>query len=359
MAGADLIVVGGGIAGLAVAWEARSRGLETVVLERDALGSGASQASAGILGPAGRTCQDPALTALCWRGIRAFPDWVAALQEAAPGDPGLAIEGVVYPPEPSAEERAAALKREGEAHEWLEGGAVRERFSWLAVERALLAESEGRVHPRRLLYLLRDAVAAKGATLLEGVAGRDMEPAQGGWGVHTADGRSWLAAKVAIATGSWPGPTAPGWEPPVRPVKGQLVEVEGDPEAMPTRCLHGSAAYLALQGPGVGWIGTTLEEAGFAEGTDRATLLERVAKVAEWAPGVKGAKLGESWWGFRPGTPDDRPILGEYPALPGIFWAMGLFRNGIQLAPEVARLAGAWLEGQDTTPAEFAPGRFS
>ncbi|MCH7493200.1 FAD-dependent oxidoreductase [bacterium] len=358
MAGADLIVVGGGIAGLAVAWEARCRGLETVLLERDAIGGGASQASAGILGPAGRTGEDHALTALCWRGIRAFPAWTSALSEAAPGDPGFALKGVLYPPEPAAEERAAALRREGEPYEWLDGAILAARFPWLAVERALLAKSEGHVHPRRLLFLLRDAVAARGGRVVEGAETTTLVPTNGGWEVGATDGRSWQATKVVVATGSWQGPKALGWAPPVRPVKGQLVEVRGDPAQMPTLCLHGSAAYLAVQGPGVGWIGTTLQEAGFAQGVDRATLLERVAQITEWAPGVGKASLGESWWGFRPGTPDDRPILGERPGLPGLFFAMGLYRNGIQLAPEVARLAGLWLAGEDATPPEFLPGRF-
>lgn len=356
MAGADLLVVGGGVAGLAVAWEALGRGLSVTVLERDSVGAGASQASAGILAPAGRACADPDLNALCWEGIRAFPDWVGELTEAAPGDVGLAMDGVIYPPDDRATEREEGLAAVGEPCEWIEGPGVAAAFPWLALDRALYAPTEGRVHPRLLMFLLRDACVAAGAEVLEGTEVTSLTREGGGWSATTPAGRV-QAGAVAVAAGAWQGPDGCGWSAPVRPVKGQLIEVRGDPEEMPDRCIHGAEAYLAVQGPGVGWVGTSVEEAGFDESVDRGLLFRRIATVARWAPGLRRAEIGEAWCGFRPGTPDDRPVLGERSEEPGLFWATGLFRNGIQLAPEVGRLAGAWLAGEPPAAA-FSPARF-
>jgi glycine oxidase len=53
----------------------------------------------------------------------------------------------------------------------------------------------------------------------------------------------------------------------------------------------------------------------------------------------------ERWWGFRPCTPDEGPLLGEGP-LPGLWLACGHHRNGVLLAAITADLLGAGLSGR-------------
>ena len=81
----DIVIIGGGVAGMAIAWEAQKNGHSVLLLEKDACGGGASQASAGILSPAGKSCGDPELNRFIWQGIRMFPDWIKELRPACEG----------------------------------------------------------------------------------------------------------------------------------------------------------------------------------------------------------------------------------------------------------------------------------
>jgi glycine/D-amino acid oxidase-like deaminating enzyme len=72
-------------------------------------------------------------------------------------------------------------------------------------------------------------------------------------------------------------------------------------------------------------------------------------------PGLGSAQFEGAWSGFRPGTPDDLPILGQ---VDGVWVASGHYRNGVLLAPITGQwIADAMLEGK-ALPAAFAPGRF-
>ena len=78
-------------------------------------------------------------------------------------------------------------------------------------------------------------------------------------------------------------------------------------------------------------------------------------------PGLEDAPVVETWAGLRPGTPDERPILGPDPEVSGLFYATGHYRNGILLTPITAELVAAAVLG--AAPADafdgFAPDRFN
>jgi glycine oxidase len=72
----------------------------------------------------------------------------------------------------------------------------------------------------------------------------------------------------------------------------------------------------------------------------------------EVLPGVGELELIGAKAGLRPGTPDNRPIVGPDPELAGLIWATGHWRNGVLLAPltgdvVAGLLAGETLEGSD------------
>jgi len=64
--------------------------------------------------------------------------------------------------------------------------------------------------------------------------------------------------------------------------------------------------------------------------------------------------------GLRPGTPDDRPVIGNSRRVPGLVYATGHYRNGALLAPVTAEIVGDLIEGRETNPSldAFSPDRF-
>ncbi|MGA9860416.1 MAG: FAD-dependent oxidoreductase, partial [Solirubrobacteraceae bacterium] len=85
-AATDVVVIGGGVIGLSIAWRAAARGLGVVVLERDRAGSGTSFHAAGMLAPIAEVTpgEEPLLT-LGLRSARAYPEFLAELAEASGG----------------------------------------------------------------------------------------------------------------------------------------------------------------------------------------------------------------------------------------------------------------------------------
>src|SRR5690606_5175977 len=127
---------------------------------------------------------------------------------------------------------------------------------------------------------------------------------------------------------------------PVRPVRGQMLALH--PETLPSSyVLETPDVYLVPRDDGRLLVGATVEEAGFEGCTAAAGIGGLLAAAIAAVPELARARTGELWWGFRPGTPDGHPILGEDPEMQGLLFATGHFRNGILLAPATAQRLGA------------------
>ena len=132
-----------------------------------------------------------------------------------------------------------------------------------------------------------------------------------------------------LACGAWSSQLLPQLR--IVPVKGQMLSLQGPRQAL-RRVLFGPGTYLVSRHDGLLVVGATSEpEAGFGEGltpTGQRQLQEGLTallpEASSWPP-------MERWWGFRPCTPDQGPLLGAGP-IPGIWLACGHHRNGVLLA---------------------------
>jgi glycine oxidase len=174
-------------------------------------------------------------------------------------------------------------------------------------------------------------------------------------GVRTAAGVVECGA-VVVAAGAWSPALAPdGPGPPVRPVKGQILElrVRG---AMPepiTRVVRTPRCYLVARGDGRVVLGATMEEQGF----DTAVTADGVYRLLEAAwevvPEVGELELVEAGAGLRPGTPDNAAVVGA-GELDGLVWATGHWRNGVLHAPLAGETVAGLLAG-GVLPDQLAP----
>jgi glycine oxidase len=175
-----------------------------------------------------------------------------------------------------------------------------------------------------------------------------------GVGARTAQ-----AELVVLAAGAWSaGIAGLPRSLAVHPVKGQMAALR--PATMPIRhVVGGRGAYCVPRDDGRIVVGATVEDAGFDEGVDPAAVEALIRAAAAAVPALAAAPVESRWSGLRPGTADDLPVLGEDPALAGLLYATGHYRNGILLAPLTAQIIAALARGQDppvdTTP--FSPAR--
>jgi glycine oxidase len=145
-----------------------------------------------------------------------------------------------------------------------------------------------------------------------------------------------------LCGGAWSAHLLPAL--PVFPVKGQMVSLQAPRQAL-ARVLFGPGTYLVPREDGLVVVGATSEpEAGFAEGLTPAGQRQLQAGLAALLPEAALWPPMERWWGFRPCTPDEGPLLGRGP-LEGLWLCTGHHRNGVLLAAISAELVAADLDG--------------
>ena len=365
----DAVFIGAGIIGLACAWRAAERGLSVLVLERDEPGSGASGVAAGMLAPV--TEADFGEERLLGANLESralWPGFAAELEQRTGLSTGYSESGalVVAADRDDAEE----LRRLHELHrslgletEWLTPSACRAQEPGLSprIGGGILVPQDAHADPRATVGALAAALELAGGELESGTEVVGLESAGGRvTGVRTAGGKV-AAGQVVLAAGCWSGE---GIEtgaalPPVRPVKGQLLELRVRPgrPAPAQRIVRSPRCYLLSRGDGRVVLGATVEEQGF----DTAVTADGIYRLLEAAwevlPDVSELELVQARAGLRPGTPTGEPMIGA--AEPeGLVLATGHYRNGVLLAPLTADAVAGLLAG-DPLPASvagFAPG---
>ncbi|MDX6718718.1 MAG: glycine oxidase [Solirubrobacteraceae bacterium] len=367
----DVVVIGGGVIGLAVAWRAAQRGHAVRVLEGGVLGGGASRVAAGMLAPV--TEADPgelALLELGLRSARMWPAFAAELAEASGADPGLRRCGTLVVARDRDE--ALALEREhdlrgelGLAVERLLPSAARGLEPALAptIRLALAVPGDHVADPRATVTALAEAGRRAGVVLSTHEAVRRIECDDARiTGVRLAGGALVAAERVVVAAGAWSGAIAglpDAARIPLRPVKGQILRLR-DPQGpgLLERVVRFEGGYLVPRGDGRYVLGATTEERGFDTSVTAGGLYELLRDAGELVPGVHELIVEETSAGLRPATPDNAPVLGGATDVEGLLWATGHHRNGILLAPATAEIVAGALDGIAVAPA-FRARRFA
>jgi glycine oxidase len=387
----DVLVVGAGVIGLTCAWRAAGRGLRVRVLERDRPGAGASGVAAGMLAPVGEaTWGEEELLELALRAHEAWPSFAAELGEAASREVGFLDRGAVHVAldrdEAAGLRRRFELMRElGLDAEWMRPREARRLEPGLApgVTAAIHAPHEAASDPRALLGALWKAAAEAGVDVQPGAEAVDLvTEGQSVIGVRDGEGDLHAAPSVVVATGPWSGAPPPpladegsygtqirqplGWlpdevRPPVRAVKGQILTLRA-PDAAPVceRIVVSERVYLVPRADGRLIVGATVEEQGFDITVTAGGVYELLREAYRALPEVAELELVEAVAGLRPGTPDNRPLVGP-GAIDGLVLATGHYRNGILLAPVTADAVASILAGDGAPEGfeAFSPSRFA
>jgi len=365
---AEVLIVGAGIIGCAIAYELSRRGASCIVLDSRRLGMAATNAAAGVLSPLAEFERPGTLIRLGLESLRLYPTWVERVRDDVPDiDVEFATNGVLrvaFNENELADYRAGLRFREELGVELIEldQQLVREVEPRLSerVNGGVLSPEEGQVSNQLFTLALSRAAKKRGARFVEfAPILRFLRRSEKVVGVRTAQG-DFACDRVVLAAGAWTRAIAKKLDAdiPTSPVRGQMLALGGMVTPI-GRPVWGKRGYVTPRANGLVFAGATVEEAGFRIRTTKRGLDSVRRGAFELVPQLRQAKEHFTWAGLRPGSPDGLPIMGPLAGWDNVTVATGHFRNGILLAPITGELmAGALVDGDWEPLKAFDLGRF-
>jgi glycine oxidase len=340
-------IIGAGAIGLGIGWRLAQAGAAVDIFERTSAGQGASWAAAGMLAAGVETEPgERALAALARQSLDRWPGFAAELESLSGISVELRTEGTLVVA--TGADEAARLRHDVEFQrslgielEWLTGTEARRLEPRLSpgIAAAALSPRDHQVNNRQLVAALARAFERAGGRLHERTRVHGIEIAGGRVRAIRIGDRAHEADFVVLAAGAWSREIEglpPEATPPVRPVKGQMLAVQMDADAPLLRhVIWAPGVYLVPRRDGRLIVGATVEERGFDAALTAGAILSLLEAAWRALPAIEDCAIAESWVGFRPGSPDDAPILGP-TTIEGLILATGHHRNGILLTPVTA-----------------------
>jgi glycine oxidase ThiO len=348
----EIIVIGGGVIGLATAIELRLLGAKVTILSKD-FQAAAGHAAAGMLAPQAEQISIRSMLDLCLASRELYPSWIQKIESISGVDTGYWQCGILAPRYTQTEQSS----------EWLAAPIVHAQQAGLSesIVGGYLYPADGQVDNRTLIRSLFSASQSLGIEFLDGVAVETIHHSQKQvTHLETSQGNM-SAQHYILATGAWSQQLLPI---EVVPVKGQMLSVLVPPEQqnhLPLQqVLFGEESYIVPRRDGKIVIGATSENVGFAPQNTPQGVQQLLTAAARLFPLLQNFPIHETWWGFRPATPDELPILGA-SGYENLTLATGHYRNGILLTPITAKLIAdfVWHQKADDLLSAMSWERFS
>jgi glycine oxidase len=366
----DLVVIGGGVIGLATAWRARAGGVDVELVD-PAPGRGASWAAAGMLAPVTEVHYgEEALLHLNLRAAERYPSFVAELESYTSMNVGYRRTGTIMVARDTDENEELGdlwrfQQRLGLASERLRSRECRRLEPGLSpsVRGGIFVENDHQIDNRALVAALLDACERSGVRLRSDSAAEIAISRDRVTGVILESGDTLQAGAVLVAAGCRSNLIAgvPPGVIPVRPVKGQLLHLSGPPGTdVASHTVRGLDVYAVPRGDGRLVVGATAEELGFDERVTAGAVYTLLRDMYELLPGITELELRETAVGLRPGSPDNEPLIGR-TTIDGLLCATGHYRNGVLLTPVTADAVIETLTGGEEPEfaRPFSPQRFN
>ena len=347
----DVIVIGGGVIGLSIAYELARHDQRVKLLERGELGREASWAGAGILPPPATRSDLPAWDRLQALSYELHGLWSEELLALTGIHNGYRRCGGLYLARVAGE--AAALR--AAAEQWRSDGVkvespsprelaeiepgLAEMLARDQIRAAYRLPDEAQIRNPRHLKALVAACRKVGVELVENTSVTHFDERAGRvTGVVTERGTI-SAAAVCIATGAWTDALAAqlGLTLGVYPVRGQMLLYRCAAPPL-THIVNEGPRYLVPRDDGHVLVGATEEDVGFDKRNTNVALAELREFAVSLVAALASAELVASWAGLRPHAVDGFPYLGRVPHLENCFVAAGHYRAGIFTSPGTAVL---------------------
>ena len=377
---ADVVVIGAGVVGCSVAYYLAREGINVTLLEREAIGSGASAHATGSLSLLGAEFSPGASFQMARASYAEFPQLVTELEAATGMD-------LLYQRRPSLrlaldDEEASMIKglmvwqQPHVKMRWIDDREVRSIEPRLShdIIGAVYEDESAQLDSYRLNLALARGAELKGASILYREVTGLVADGPAISGVKTASGDIPCGA-VVVAAGTWSRAFTSwlGFPVPVRPMKGERLLLIYPGEPLPVLISSPKRGHMISRGDGFTSVGSTggrdydQKELFWGEEFDRqpteTARLELLRRAIDVFPDLERAELVQQLAGSRPLSPDSKPIIGPVPGREGVLLATGHTTKGIHLGPITGRIIADYICRGSTEAvsdmSEFLPDRFA
>lgn len=342
----DILIIGGGIIGLATAYRLAQEGAQVTIIERNLIGAESSWAGGGILSPLLPWEYASPVTDLCVQGASFYPGWVTAIQDCSGLDAEYWPCGMlILPPF-----EVNLAQHWCDQHQWrYESVSSGPGLQDMTDSNALWLPDVAQVRNPRLLKSLQLALLSSGVRILQQTAVTTLAAGQRQVRhVETTNGKI-LAGRYITCAGAWSQEVLADFPPAktIKPIRGQMLLFKTQPGLLEHVIYH-QGIYLIPRRDGHILVGSTIEDVGF----DKSTLLETRLALTNAAfnilPALRSAPLIQHWSGLRPGSPSNIPTIARHPEIENLYLNAGHFRYGVTMAPVSADLIASII--LDRTP---------
>ena len=336
----EIIIIGGGIIGLAIAVDLKLRGLKVTVLSRN-FQEAATRAAAGMLAPRAEKLTDVMLD-LALQSLNLYPEWISKLEQISGEDTDFNPCGIIAPVYQLDDQN---ISQNQEHTIWLDENTIKYYQPHLSTEviGGWWYPEEGQVDPRLVGKILVQVANSLGVELKEGIEAIAFSRQNGKVKNLLTNHGIFEGDLYILAGGAWSGKLLPL---PIRPIKGEMLSLNMNPQNPLARVIFGENTYLVPKKDGRLIVGATSEDIGWITGNTAQginTLLQRAIRLY---PPSANWEIKEIWSGFRPQVRDEMPILGIGDSS-NLILATGHYRNGILLAPITAKLISDLITAQN------------
>ncbi len=377
---ADVVVIGAGVVGCSVAYYLAREGVNVTLLEREAIGSGASAHATGSLSLLGAEFSPGASFQIARASYAEFPKIVPELESATGMD-------LLYQRRPSLrlaldDEEADLIKdlmvwqQPRVQMRWIDAGEVQSIEPRLSpsIIGAVYEDESAQLDSYRFNLALARGAELKGANIIHRDVTGLVTSGTTISGVQTASGEIHCGT-VVVAAGTWSRAFTPwlGFPVPVRPMKGERLLLNYPGEPLRVLISSPKRGHMISRMDGLTSVGSTggrdydQKELFWGEEFDRqpteAARLELLQRAIDVFPDLERAELVQQLAGSRPLSPDSKPIIGPVPGREGILLATGHTTKGIHLGPITGRIIADYVCRGSTDVvsdmSEFLPDRFA
>lgn len=345
----DVVVVGAGLVGSAIAYGLLRQGLKVALLDEGDVAFRASRGNFGLVWVQGKGYGCSAYARWSLASSQLWPRLAADLLEETGVNVELVQNGgfhfclndVEFSERRKRLEWLQAEVGPQYGFEMLEQGSLRERLPGVGpdVTGASYTPMDGHVNPLKLFHALHKACMGRGATLLVNRRVDDISYANDGFTVKTSGGAA-RARRLVLAAGLGNKVLADkvGLYAPVEPNQGQVLIGE---RIAPL--LKNPTIYVRQTDEGTIQIGDSMEDCGYNDTTRTDVLAAIAARAIVCFPRLANLNIVRSWAALRVMSPDGFPIYQESPTCPGAF--VTTCHSGVTLAAAHALRVAPWIAG--------------